>query len=40
MSKYSQNLKDKMLIEMMPLENKSVAELITEHSLSEQTLYK
>ena len=40
MSKYSQNLKDKMLNEMMPPKNKSVAELAKEHGLSEQTLYK
>lgn len=39
MPKYSQNLKDKMLNEMMPPNNKSVAELSKEHGLSEQTLY-
>lgn len=40
MSKYSQSLRDKMLMEMMPPKNKSVAALAKEHGLSEQTLYK
>ncbi len=40
MSKYSQTLKDKMLNEMMPPKDKSVAELAKEHGLSRQTLYK
>lgn len=40
MFKCSQNFKDKMLNEMMPPKNKSVAELAKEHGLSEQTLYK